>query len=71
MLKDHPIIEDIEMNGYPFYEEQSLGMDALGNEILVGDVVFEFNDEIFVEETLSAESVEILKVIGAERTIAQ
>lgn len=70
---DHPVIKEIERTGYPagYKEPQHLGVDAMGVEVLAGDVVFRLNDETFVESEISYDAREILKMFGATREIAK
>lgn len=68
---DHPIIKEMETWGYPKrtgYEY--VAVDSMNNEIYPGDEYFEFDDELFLIEALTADAIEVLEIIGAERKIA-
>lgn len=70
---DHPVIREIEATGYPmgYKEQEHLGIDALGTEIMEGDVLFRLYDEVFVESEISYDAVDVLKTLGATREIAR
>ncbi len=70
---DHPVIREIEATGYPmgYKEQEHLGIDALGTEIMEGDVLFRLYDEVFVESEISYDAVDVLKTLGATREIAK
>ncbi|HLR43064.1 MAG TPA: hypothetical protein VK067_07485 [Pseudogracilibacillus sp.] len=70
---DHPVIREIEATGYPmgYKEQEHLGIDALGTEIIEGDVLFRLYDEVFVESEISYDAVDVLKTLGATREIAK
>ncbi|KAB8139067.1 hypothetical protein F9U64_01325 [Gracilibacillus oryzae] len=69
-MRNHPVIERMEQHGF-LTEQQHFGNDANGNEVFVGDVIFEFNEEFWLEDQLGYGEVQILKTIGAERKLAQ
>ncbi|WP_277680392.1 hypothetical protein [Gracilibacillus dipsosauri] len=71
MLKDHPVIERMERYGYMTPEPATLGRDSLGNEVIEGDVLYELDDKTFVAEEISFDASMVLKLLGAERKIAQ
>lgn len=71
MLKDHPVIEKMERYGYMTTEPATLGRDSLGNEVIEGDVLYELDDKTFVAEEISFDASMVLKLLGAERKIAQ
>ncbi|WP_082235003.1 hypothetical protein [Halobacillus massiliensis] len=63
----HPVIKQIQHFGYPVeVHENQYGLDALGNEVFEGDLIFVLNEEFFLKETLIQESIELLEVLGAE-----
>lgn len=51
-------------------DAKAVGTDALGNEIFVGDEIYEYEDELFVIEELSFDAREILDLLGATRRFA-
>lgn len=72
MLKDHPVIEQLEAWGYPKTTSLSgfVMDDSLNNEIYTGDEYLEYDGETYLIEPLSSDAVEILEKHGAERKIA-
>ncbi|SEA53041.1 hypothetical protein SAMN05421743_105192 [Thalassobacillus cyri] len=68
----HPVVEQIERTGFPLdiQEPEIYGTDALGNEVVLGDTIYVFNDEFFLKDTLLQESIELLEVLGAEEKTA-
>lgn len=68
---EHPVITAVEQWGYPHKTGHEYVMvDSLNNEIYTGDEYFEFDDELFLIEALTADAIEVLEIIGAERKIA-
>lgn len=67
---EHPTITRALRTGYPYpIESGHWGVDACGDEILCGDVVYEFPDgEIVLEENIQEYLIEHL---GAVRKIAE
>ena len=67
---EHPMITRALRTGYPKpIESEHCGIDACGDEILCGDVVYEFPDgEIVLEENIREYLIEHL---GAVRKIAE
>lgn len=64
---DHPMILEIERTGYPYgYENDLRGTDSFGNEIYKGDKVYVLNDEYFLSDELTPQSIEILEMLGAD-----
>ncbi|KIL74172.1 YqaI family protein [Bacillus badius] len=51
---DHPQIERVMLTGYPnmVSQPEHCGIDAMGDEILVGDDVIELNGEIILKSNL-------------------
>ncbi|ELK47212.1 hypothetical protein [Halobacillus sp. BAB-2008] len=68
MALEHPVIESIERTGFPvdLSEADHYGLDALGNEVFVGDDIYVFEEEFFLKETLLQETKETLQILGAE-----
>lgn len=68
---NHPMIEEIEVTGYPLgYTETGYGMDSLGNEVMEGDEILVFEDEFFLVDELTSQTIEALEVVGATHEIA-
>lgn len=68
---DSPEIRNTELWGYPKYVEHKHVMtDAFKNEIYTGDEYLEFDGEVYLADSLSADAVEILELHGAERKTA-
>lgn len=72
MLKDHPVIDQLEVWGYPKTTSLSgfVMDDSLNNEIYTGDEYLEYDGEKYLIEPLSSDAIEILEKHGAERKIA-
>ncbi|MCM3739196.1 hypothetical protein M3210_02825 [Oceanobacillus luteolus] len=69
---EHPAITQIERTGYPYSaKREDWGTDGLGNEILSGDEILEFMEEVYVVEELSSDAREILEQHGAIYKIAK
>lgn len=63
MLRDHPMIEQVERHGYPqdyIDREEIMGVDYFQDEIWVGDKVIEDNGETILEDNLERYLVEVL-----------
>lgn len=62
-MLEHPIITAVNQTGYPDLREQQehAGMDYFGNEILVGDDIFEDpnNGEVVLKENLEEYLAEV------------
>ena len=59
----HPMITQIEKNGYPNMvdQEEHFGIDIMGDEVLVGDDYIEFPDgEILLESNIDDYLIEML-----------
>lgn len=64
---EHPVITKIRRYGYPEPEKVSnSSRDYFGDEILPGDAVVKFDDEIILEENLRRYLTEVW---GAEFTV--
>jgi hypothetical protein len=64
-MSEHPLVTEINRTGYPKEMEeksQHFGIDAMGDEILIGDsiVVDPTNDEIILEDNLEDYLIERL-----------
>ncbi|MED0665747.1 hypothetical protein P4T04_05365 [Bacillus badius] len=53
-MRDHPVIEQTELTGYAnmVSQPEHCGIDAMGDEILVGDDIIELNGEIILKSNL-------------------
>lgn len=68
---DHPAVRSAELWGYPkVVDHKHIMTDAFKNEIYTGDEYLEFDGEVYLVESLSADAVEILETHGAERKTA-
>lgn len=70
---NHPIVDQMERTGYPAYSpsREQYKVDPLGNEVYSGDDILVLNDEFFLVETMSAEAIEVLELLGASYEIAK
>lgn len=59
---DHPQIERVMLTGYAnmVSQPEHVGIDALGEEILVGDDIIEINGEVILEKNLEDYLIEYL-----------
>ncbi|WP_077623809.1 YqaI family protein [Sediminibacillus massiliensis] len=60
---EHPTVTQINRTGYPkeaLEQPEHCGIDALGDEILVGDKIFEIDGETVLEENLERYLVELM-----------
>lgn len=65
---DHPVVAEIERTGYPIgYQNNVVGTDALGNELYKGDSILQIDNEKFLVDELTPQSIEILETLGAYR----
>lgn len=72
-MLQHPDITFIRGKGFvPLSRKrEEYGVDALGNEVLMGDPILVFDDEFFSADELFQETIEALEVIGATHEIAK
>lgn len=64
---EHPDVTEIRMMGYPQGKsEPIIYEDSLGNEYESGDWIYELDDKIFAEHSLTDDVAEILEHIGAD-----
>lgn len=70
---NHPVVAQIERTGYPagHQEPQIIGIDSRNEYIYAGDELYIYEEETFVIEELSHDAIEVLEMIGAERSIAK
>ncbi|GGB61367.1 hypothetical protein GCM10011409_43280 [Lentibacillus populi] len=70
---NHPLIDQIERTGYPAYSprREEYKVDPLGNEVHSGDQILVLNDDFFLTETMGAEAIEVLELLGASYEIAK
>lgn len=69
---EHPVITQVNLTGYPEKEDRHFGIDALGNEVFIGDKVIELGNEFVLKEVLNEEAVEFLEICGAvEKTASE
>lgn len=69
---DHPMTIEIERTGYPkAFRPKVYGIDALGNEVYIGEEILVLEDEFYLKENLISESIEILNKHGATSEVAQ
>lgn len=67
-----PRISRVLRTGYPeLIKKKPSFKDAFGNIVHPGDEILEFDDVIFLKEELFLETVEALKLVGAEEKIAE
>lgn len=64
MLKDHPVIERMERQGY-LIEEPFQAFDDLGYPLSKGDPILKLNGKVFSEENLTLNEQIILSECGA------
>jgi hypothetical protein len=57
--------------GYPEPLKVKLGKDAFGYTVYPGDEILEFDDVIFLKGELLQETIDALKMVGAEERIAE
>ncbi|MEN2466712.1 hypothetical protein [Ornithinibacillus sp. JPR2-1] len=69
---EHPAITHMERTGHPTYspKREEYGVDALGNEVFVGEEILVLEDDFYLVEELTAQSKEILEQLGATYKIA-
>ncbi|MEN2467999.1 hypothetical protein [Ornithinibacillus sp. JPR2-1] len=69
---EHPTITHMERTGHPPYspKREEYGVDALGNEVFVGEEILVLEDDFYLVEELTAQSKEILEQLGATYKIA-
>jgi len=69
-MRDHPVIEQTELTGYAnmVSQPEHYGIDAMGDEILIGDSIIEIGSETVLEENLEDYLIEHL---GAKFTTAE
>lgn len=63
---DHPMIKEIMTYGYPknmMDQPEHIGIDAMGDEILVGDSIIEIDGEVILEENLEDYLIEHLGAV--------
>lgn len=70
-MLEHPDITRVNHAGYLHPEPKHYGFDFFGNEVLVGDKILVLDDEFFLKEELLDETIKVLKLVGAEETIAE
>lgn len=70
---EHPDITRTIRTGYPVYRprREEYGIDALGNEVFVGEDILVLDDEFYLVEELSCDARRILEIHGASYEIAQ
>lgn len=66
---EHPAITRTLRTGYPYKIVECVCFDGLGNEVCIGDEVFELDDEIYLIDEISLDAREILERHGAVRRV--
>lgn len=68
----HPTITRTLRTGYPYSpRREEYGVDALGNEVYVGEEILVLDDEFYLVNELITDSIEILEIHGAVYKIAK
>jgi hypothetical protein len=66
-----PRITRTTRTGYPEPIKMKPGKDAFDNNVYPGDEILEIDDVIFLKEELLQETIDALKMVGAEERIAE
>ena len=63
---EHPTITKTIRTGYPYSDKrQEYGVDGLRNEVFTGEQILKINDEFFLVDELTEQSIELLELLGA------
>lgn len=69
---DDPVIEHMERTGFPDgVMKEHIGEDFFGNEIYPGDEVYEYDGDLFLQDTISGDLEEFLNALHADRKVLQ
>ncbi|MCG7314114.1 hypothetical protein MHL30_13175 [Priestia flexa] len=62
---ENPIVTDVEK------DPQIYGIDVAGNEVFVGEEIFQANEEFILAEVVTKEVEEFFKALGIEKVVAK